>query len=184
MFWRKWHVTLSEWLRDTIYIPLGGNRKGKGRARINLMIVMLVGGLWHGAGWAFLLWGFLHGAYLILEQWSAPILDRVKPLKFILFQLLFMLAWIPFRENNIHTVFNLFARPAAWFGWEAVLAGMWLLAIIGFSWVEDFIERRFIGLVRWSYRLPDPVLVPAYSVLLYVILAGVRYETTFIYQRF
>lgn len=183
-FWRKWHITLSAWLRDTIYIPLGGNRGGKGRARVNLMIVMLVGGLWHGAGWAFLLWGFLHGAYLILEQWTAPVLDRVKPLKFILFQLLFMLAWIPFRENNIHTVLNLFSRPSAWIGWEALVAGAWLAAILAFSWAEDAVERRFIRLVRWTYRLPDPVLVPAYSFLLYMILSGVRYETTFIYQRF
>jgi|SRR5919199_3266007 D-alanyl-lipoteichoic acid acyltransferase DltB (MBOAT superfamily) len=69
-FWRRWHITLSNFLRDYLYIPLGGNRKGKLRRYINLMITMLLGGLWHGAGWTFVLWGGLHGAYLCINhQW-------------------------------------------------------------------------------------------------------------------
>lgn len=67
-FWRRWHITLSAWLRDYLYIPLGGNRKGKFRTYINLMITMLLGGLWHGANWTFVVWGALHGLYLWVEK--------------------------------------------------------------------------------------------------------------------
>ena len=67
-FWRRWHITLSAWLRDYLYIPLGGNRKGKLRTYINLMITMLLGGLWHGANWTFVVWGALHGFYLWVEK--------------------------------------------------------------------------------------------------------------------
>ncbi len=67
-FWRRWHITLSAWLRDYLYIPLGGNRKGKFRTYINLMITMLLGGLWHGANWTFVVWGGLHGLYLWVEK--------------------------------------------------------------------------------------------------------------------
>jgi alginate O-acetyltransferase complex protein AlgI len=67
-FWRRWHITLSSWLRDYLYIPLGGNRSGKVRTYINLMITMLLGGLWHGAKWTFVAWGALHGLYLCVEK--------------------------------------------------------------------------------------------------------------------
>jgi D-alanyl-lipoteichoic acid acyltransferase DltB (MBOAT superfamily) len=67
-FWRRWHITLSSWLRDYLYIPLGGNRKGRFRTYINLMITMLIGGLWHGANWTFVAWGGLHGLYLWGEK--------------------------------------------------------------------------------------------------------------------
>lgn len=67
-FWRRWHITLSTWLRDYLYIPLGGNRKGTGRTYVNLMITMLLGGLWHGASWNFVVWGGLHGIFLCVER--------------------------------------------------------------------------------------------------------------------
>jgi alginate O-acetyltransferase complex protein AlgI len=67
-FWRRWHITLSAWLRDYLYIPLGGNRNGKFKTYINLMITMLLGGLWHGANWTFVVWGALHGLYLCVEK--------------------------------------------------------------------------------------------------------------------
>jgi alginate O-acetyltransferase complex protein AlgI len=69
-FWRRWHITLSSWLRDYLYIPLGGNRKGRFRTYINLMITMLLGGLWHGANWTFVVWGALHGLYLWIEKFA------------------------------------------------------------------------------------------------------------------
>jgi alginate O-acetyltransferase complex protein AlgI len=67
-FWRRWHISLSTWLRDYLYIPLGGNRKGPGRTYVNLMLTMLPGGLWHGASWTFVAWGGLHGSYLAAER--------------------------------------------------------------------------------------------------------------------
>jgi alginate O-acetyltransferase complex protein AlgI len=75
-FWRRWHITLSAWLRDYLYIPLGGNKKGKIRTYANLMITMLLGGLWHGANWTFVVWGALHGFYLWVEKF---IVDLSKP---------------------------------------------------------------------------------------------------------
>jgi D-alanyl-lipoteichoic acid acyltransferase DltB (MBOAT superfamily) len=76
-FWRRWHMTLSRFLRDYLYIPLGGNRKGIVRTHVNLLITMLLGGLWHGASWSFLIWGGLHGVYLIIHKiWSATALSR------------------------------------------------------------------------------------------------------------
>ena len=71
-FWRRWHITLSAWLRDYLYIPLGGNRKGEFRTYVNLMITMLLGGLWHGANWTFVVWGALHGSYLCVERLFRP----------------------------------------------------------------------------------------------------------------
>ena len=68
-FWRRWHMTLSRWLRDYLYIPLGGNRKGKARTYLNLMLTMLLGGLWHGASWTFVVWGGIHGTGLVFEHW-------------------------------------------------------------------------------------------------------------------
>jgi len=80
-FWRRWHITLSAWLRDYLYIPLGGNREGKFRTYINMMITMLIGGLWHGANWTFVVWGGIHGLYLWIEK---AITDRrTKKLSFL-----------------------------------------------------------------------------------------------------
>jgi hypothetical protein len=78
-FWQRWHMTLSRFLRDYLYIPLGGNRKGAARRYLNLMLTMTIGGLWHGAAWTFVLWGFLHGLYLIVNHaWRTfwPPIDR------------------------------------------------------------------------------------------------------------
>ncbi len=71
-FWRRWHISLSTWLRDYLYIPLGGNQRGPTRTYVNLMLTMLLGGLWHGASWTFVVWGGLHGLYLSAERWMRP----------------------------------------------------------------------------------------------------------------
>ena len=76
-FWHRWHISLSTWLRDYLYIPLGGNRKGRVRTYVNLMLTMLIGGLWHGAAWTFVIWGALHGAYLILERGAKHVFGHV-----------------------------------------------------------------------------------------------------------
>jgi len=104
-FWRRWHITLSTWLRDYLYIPLGGSRGGEWRTYRNLMLTMLLGGLWHGASWMFVLWGGLHGTYLAVERWTRSrfgISDDAQPrpdiaLTLITF-LIVTLTWIPFRS--------------------------------------------------------------------------------------
>src|SRR3954453_14547877 len=93
-FWRRWHMTLSRYLRDFLYIPLGGSRGGKLQTARNLMITMLLGGLWHGAAWGFVLWGALHGLYLVAER---PLRDRVHApawLRWLIVLNLVVLAWI------------------------------------------------------------------------------------------
>lgn len=81
-FWRRWHISLSTWFRDYLYIPLGGNRKGKVRKWMNQMIVFLVSGLWHGASWHFVIWGGMNGAYQVVGEWMRPYKEKaVKMLK-------------------------------------------------------------------------------------------------------
>jgi D-alanyl-lipoteichoic acid acyltransferase DltB (MBOAT superfamily) len=103
-FWRRWHMTLSRYLRDFLYIPLGGSRGGPWRTASNLMITMLLGGLWHGAAWGFVLWGGLHGAALVVEHaWRGrgPRLPTV--LAWGATFLFVCLAWIPFRAPDLTT---------------------------------------------------------------------------------
>jgi D-alanyl-lipoteichoic acid acyltransferase DltB (MBOAT superfamily) len=100
-FWRRWHMTLSRFLRDYIYIPLGGNRKGEVRTYTNLMLTFLLGGIWHGAGWTFVFWGFLHGAALVLHRfWK--VLGFTLPTFFawLLTFLFINISWVFFRANE------------------------------------------------------------------------------------
>jgi len=114
-FWRRWHMTLSRFLKDYVYIPLGGNKKGDARRYINLMITMLLGGLWHGAGWTFILWGLLHGIYLTLNHsWQTLVNSKPHRLSFLsstfgrlLTFLSIVLAWVIFRSENIPTAINI-----------------------------------------------------------------------------
>ncbi|MBZ5526242.1 MAG: MBOAT family protein [Acidobacteriia bacterium] len=108
-FWRRWHISLSTWLRDYLYIPLGGNRKGEARTYTNLMTTMLLGGLWHGANWTFVVWGGLHGAYLAAERWLKQAAGRRTFLNGAAGKLLLALvtytlvnvAWVFFRAKTL-----------------------------------------------------------------------------------
>jgi alginate O-acetyltransferase complex protein AlgI len=107
-FWRRWHISLSTWFRDYVYIPLGGNRVTLSRHYLNLMITFVISGLWHGANWTFVAWGFLHGVYLILAQATAPFLSRFARvprlqafLKTVFTFALVTYAWIFFRANTL-----------------------------------------------------------------------------------
>ena len=108
-FWSRWHISLSTWLRDYLYIPLGGNRKGVGRTLINLMITMLLGGLWHGASWTFILWGGIHGFYLVIEHALRKIIPpsrfwqstAAKLLLAVTTYVMICFAWVFFRANSI-----------------------------------------------------------------------------------
>jgi alginate O-acetyltransferase complex protein AlgI len=114
-FWRRWHMTLSTFLRDYLYLPLGGNRKGNVRRYINLMTTMVLGGLWHGAGWNFVLWGFLHGVYLVINHgWislrgkanesSDPLVpNKPSKLGILLTFIVVVIAWVPFRATDFVT---------------------------------------------------------------------------------
>ena len=106
-FWRRWHITLSRFLRDYVYIPLGGNRRGPLRRHVNVMATMLLGGLWHGAGWNFVLWGGLHGVLLVVNHlWRAAVPERLRTgrladtLGWALTFVLVAVAWVPFRAET------------------------------------------------------------------------------------
>ncbi len=100
-FWRRWHMTLSLWFRDYLYIPLGGNRKGEVRTAINIMIVFALTGLWHGASWNFIAWGLLNGALIVLERFL-HIEKLPKPFGHIYFLFAVVTGWIIFRSENLN----------------------------------------------------------------------------------
>ena len=112
-FWRRWHMTLSRFLRDYVYVPLGGNRKGRIRRYVNLLVTMLLGGLWHGAGWTYVIWGALHGFYLLVNHaWHALLSERGRDPRrqrsklyrlssLLLTFLAVSIAWVFFRSDNV-----------------------------------------------------------------------------------
>jgi len=116
-FWRRWHVTLSAWLRDYVYVSLGGNRRGPGRTQVNLLLTMLLGGLWHGAGWHFVAWGGYHGILLVLERMLGK---RVEPrgvvtawlARLVTFHLV-CAGWVLFRAESLADAWLVFARLAS-----------------------------------------------------------------------
>lgn len=142
-FWRRWHMTLSRFLRDYIYIPLGGNRKGKRRRNINIMLTMVLGGLWHGAGWTFVLWGGLHGFYLLINHgWRAIIPhERSAPITRVLSWGLTMLAivvaWVPFRAETIEGAANMLSAMSGVNGLSLPNALAGSLDILE-PWLENF----------------------------------------------
>ena len=127
-FWRRWHMTLSRFLRDYLYIPLGGNREGLARRQSNLMITMLLGGLWHGAGWTFVIWGGLHGLYLVLfhtwrvgvERWgpgNGPAwLAATAPFSWLATFLAVVIAWVFFRAADLPTAVSMLRGMAGQHG--------------------------------------------------------------------
>lgn len=119
-FWRRWHITLSRFLRDYLYIPLGGNQKGQGRRFINLIITMVLGGIWHGAGWTFLIWGTLHGLYLVINHAWHAIVRRLslEPLRtnkvftafgWLITFLAVVVAWVFFRATSLDSAMSILA---------------------------------------------------------------------------
>ncbi|NPV37617.1 MAG: MBOAT family protein [Bacteroidales bacterium] len=123
-FWRRWHISLSSWLKDYLYISLGGNRKGKYRTYVNLMLTMLLGGLWHGASWNFVIWGGLHGLYLSIHKIylgnrkvdadNLNKFDCKNILNILLTYILVLFTWIFFRSTSWHTTLLFFQKITNW----------------------------------------------------------------------
>lgn len=163
-FWRGWHMTLSRFIRDYIYIPLGGNRKGKSRRYTNLMLAMLIGGLWHGAGWTFVIWGGLHGLYLIVNHgWS-----RIFPvgsaggwlrsrIGWVLTFLSVVIAWVFFRADDVGAAARMLQGMSALAPGQPVLSGgreLFWLAVMGF--IVWFLPNT------WQlFRHANPVVLPS-----------------------
>ncbi|MBK7030710.1 MAG: MBOAT family protein [Bacteroidales bacterium] len=151
-FWRRWHISLSSWLRDYLYVSLGGNRKGKVRQYINLAITMLLGGLWHGASWNFIIWGGMHGAALALDKGRLALFRKIKETWYlrvlgVLFTFhLVGFTWIFFRASSLHD--SVVILQQIWYNFDAgaiqvLYAGydtVFLMMILGFA--LHFIPQR------------------------------------------
>lgn len=137
-FWRRWHISLSTWLRDYLYIPLGGSRSSRYATYRNLMITMLLGGLWHGAGWGFVLWGGLHGLYLagdrmVRERRRAAGVDRAPQLPVVIVFTVVTLTWIPFRSPTFSNAIEVFSGLFSPFQGQQLAFAPVALAILGLA---------------------------------------------------
>jgi D-alanyl-lipoteichoic acid acyltransferase DltB (MBOAT superfamily) len=196
-FWRRWHMTLSRWLRDYVYIPLGGNRKGPRRTYVNLMLTMLLGGLWHGASWTFVVWGGLHGGALAWEhrrQERRVALDLPDPphdalhvalRRFVTFNFV-CLGWVFFRAGSFGTALTMLSRLViGGFTSNSLVTWGVLLAIafgIGVQYVPDDIGFRVQSIFS---RLPAWIQGIAVGAGLFVISTlGPQGVAPFIYFRF
>ena len=193
-FWRRWHVTLSAWLRDYVYISLGGNRLGRLRTYVNLALTMLLGGLWHGASWLFVLWGAAHGTLLIVERLARHLLGSVAFLqgaaaKAILGILTFVLVtstWVLFRAPDIDSAMQLYSAMLLPVGGlniadlrdVSVVAAV-MAALLGTHWFMR--DKGFGSALK---RLPWPALGLILGSMLIAILLSPGEERDFIYFEF
>ncbi len=194
-FWSRWHVSLSSWLRDYLYIALGGNRRGALRTNVNLMLTMLLGGLWHGAAWNFVLWGLFHGIILVLYRimdrhpehaspWNSSY-SRVRILaKMSLMFVLTLIGWVIFRADSAQQIWYFLSHP----GFKLTTEGMSLARVVlicgaplTIVQLAQYVSRDLLVLTR----LPALVRLPLYTILLLSIatFAATKSEQ-FIYFQF
>lgn len=196
-FWQRWHMTLSRWLRDYLYIPLGGSRRGEVRTAVNVMITMLLGGLWHGAGWTFVAWGGLHGAGQVigrlrrrrrLERGLSP--EPTTPgqllrARVVTFHLV-CLGWVFFRADSFGSAFEVLGRLVrGWGEGAALVTPAVVLAIAGMLLIQN-VPRTPAERVQVVLSRAGPVLQgAALAVVLFVITSlGPEGVSPFIYFRF
>jgi alginate O-acetyltransferase complex protein AlgI len=194
-FWRRWHISLSTWLRDYLYIPLGGNRKGEARTYANLMTTMLLGGLWHGANWTFVAWGGLHGVYLAAERWLKEIAARWRLPRGIAFKLLPALltyilvnvTWVLFRAKTLGAALAMLAGMAGVHAHaDAVLPTVKILetvvclaGLLGAQWYMR--ERTLEDVVT---KAPPLLIAAAWASMAFLIIIAQGKGDAFIYFQF
>jgi len=202
-FWRRWHMTLSQFLRDYLYIPLGGNRHGRVLRYINLMITMLLGGLWHGAAWTFVVWGALHGAYLCINHaWNRlgpKATPRLAPLANIAAQALtfiaVVIAWVFFRADSMDTALYVLAKMTnptnIAFGRGEIAYTGFIVLYAGLTWFAPNTQEimgydhanRTVGEKMAAWRL-RPLFLYATAAVLACAILGIQQHSEFIYFRF
>lgn len=196
-FWTRWHISLSTWLRDYLYISLGGNRKGERRTYVNLMLTMVIGGFWHGAAWNFILWGFYHGTLLVIHRAANPLLGRFFDavslpgraasfaVRWFVMMQLTCYGWLLFRATSfeqIRYMTGALFRPFE--GFDGALALQVFLVSLPLLIVEliQFFTRNLDFLsFRW---IPAEAKVVCYSVFLYFVLFRGGQPQAFIYFQF
>src|SRR3954463_13735545 len=194
-FWRRWHISLSTFLRDYLYIPLGGNRSGAARAMVNLIIVMFIGGLWHGAAWTFVVWGLLHGSYLAIERFlkaSFKPADEVEsvPIKILIGVVTYfavLVAWVYFRAADFATanrvlggMFGTHARPDAILSTREILQVV--LVTIGLLTAHWSMRETSVEAVVG--RLPRWVVASVWFLMACAIIVTQGNSNAFIYFQF
>ena len=192
-FWHRWHISLSTWLRDYLYISLGGNRLGRWRTYRNLMITMLLGGLWHGAGVNYAIWGLLHGLYLSIERpfrGSPYSLDRYLPRAvrvFVVFHLV-CFAWIFFRCHTFSHALDVIGHCVTWLSHPFTLNGGGIqrnmVAMIVFWLVFEWAEERFTLPARFRVASPWLKLAVGYCAISFIALFAETNPKAFIYFQF
>ena len=194
-FWKRWHISLSSWLRDYLYIPLGGNRGGPWRTYRNLMVTMLLGGLWHGASWRFLVWGGVHGLYLVVERLFFPDAGRraleTGPFRAFLGALttffFVSLAWVFFAASTwggclsmFGSLFGLHAETVMTVQtFDMLLVGLIVLGMLLAHW-----RFRETPLNQWVSELPTPLVASGWAVMAYMVIATGGGNSAFIYFQF
>lgn len=189
-FWRRWHITLSSWLFDYVYISIGGLRKRRFNLYRNLFLTFLIGGLWHGASWTFVVWGALHGLGLALSQWWSTRFKRpvrvwwLKVLCTIATFNFICLTWIVFRSQTLSQAVEVLKRLSVFqFSTANLPTSLLLLLVVGFA--SHFAPAKFVMRVRdgWAW-LP----APAQALIVLSVAAGLYYvsgaEVQFIYGNF
>jgi alginate O-acetyltransferase complex protein AlgI len=189
-FWRRWHISLSTWLRDYLYIPLGGNRHGERKTYRNLMLTMLLGGLWHGANWTFVIWGGIHGGALAVERtftnWGMPRIGLVwKWLKRILVFHVVCLAWIFFRAQSLRAAWAMLRGFTIW-NWRPEFSSAFLfLALFSLPLLllDLYLESSGdeYGFASAAVR---PRLAFGFGCALVIALLGANQANAFIYFQF
>jgi alginate O-acetyltransferase complex protein AlgI len=198
-FWRRWHITLSHFLRDYLYFALGGNRRGPARRYMNLFTTMVLGGLWHGASWTFVCWGALHGAGLIvnhgwrslLERWSVPDPFRVPGLGRALTFVFVVFTWVPFRASDLRTTGRIWSAMVSPVGWQTTLLDghvvAWLALCLGMVWwlpnAVAWVDRSPNATTRMSWR-PTAAWGAAMGLMLGVAVAFFARNSPFLYYQF
>ncbi|MGA1393863.1 MAG: MBOAT family O-acyltransferase, partial [Phycisphaerales bacterium] len=173
-FWRRWHISLSTWLRDYLYIPLGGSRKGEGRTYVNLLTTMLIGGLWHGAGWNWVAWGGLQGIIMSLERLvgipeTPPKRMFWKLVRWLVTIHIVCASWVLFRAESLGDagiVFERILTGAPGMAFDLLWPVAMLLIVVGSDLLG--LRQRLVDLMR-----ERPFLATVMSVLTLVILAAV-----------
>ena len=195
-FWRRWHISLSSWLRDYLYISLGGNRKGKIRTYFNLFMTMLLGGLWHGASWKFVVWGVLHGLALVVEKFFGQFIKLpknvfVRTIQVILTFHFVVFCWLFFRAKDFATAFqiadNITKLTFNLEQWQTIILGyknVFLLIAIGVVW--HFIPvKTLAGMQKTFSTLPLVAKAVLLGLIYWVVYATASADTQpFIYFQF
>ncbi|WP_238934458.1 MBOAT family O-acyltransferase [Aurantibacter crassamenti] len=173
-FWRRWHISLSSWFRDYLYIPLGGNKKGKYRTYVNLFIVFLLTGLWHGASWNFIIWGLFHGFFLILERIEPfKLSSKFNVLKRIYLLLVVIVGWVIFRAENlsyaVEYIIRMFAFTDGNYTYPYLFLNTYVLTLLSFGILFATPLRTFL-VEKIKIIVPNKVWAVAIERGVYLLL--------------